>query len=311
MHDTKIDFIGKRYIFFGVSAVLILAGLLSLIIRGGPNYGIDFSGGSLIQMSFASPVKIDDVRTALSAGGLSGLELQSALSGSRSSIIMRLKKTEITQDELTAKINAIMKQKYPDNQFAIERTEFVGPAVGRHLFKQAMLALVFSFAGIIVYVAFRFHSGVWGAAGVIGIMHDVFIVFGLFSLFNKEITLTIVAAFLTVAGYSINDTIVIFDRIRDNMRMLTKEKFGDLINKSINQTLSRTIITSLTVFIVVVALFFWGGDVLHDFAFALLVGVIVGSYSTIFVCTPMIYEWEEAKKRRTAAMYAGKRAGQK
>jgi preprotein translocase subunit SecF len=233
------------------------------------------------------------------------------MSGAKSSMIIRAKKSALNQDELTAKIKELMAQKFPGNQLTIERTEYVGPAVGSQLFKQAMLALVFSFLGIIVYVAFRFHSGVWGASGVIGIMHDVFVIFGIFSILNKELTLTIVAALLTIAGYSINDTIVVFDRIRENMRLLAKDSFASVINTSINQTLSRTIITSLTVFLVALALYFLGGEVLHDFAFAMLLGVMIGTYSSIFVCSPLVYEWEESKRRRTAAMYADKRGGKK
>lgn len=311
LHNTKIDFIGKRYIFYAISGFIILAGIASLVIKGGPNYGIDFSGGILIQMAFDKPVQMDEVRSALIAGGLDSIELQSSALGQKSSIIMRAKKSQLNQDELSAKVQSIMNQKFPGNQLTIERTEFVGPAIGRHLFKQALLALIFSFAGIIVYVAFRFHSGLWGAAGVIGIMHDVFIIVAIFSIFNKEMTLTIVAALLTIAGYSINDTIVIFDRMRENLRLLSKETFGNVINISINQTLSRTVITSLTVFIVTISLFFLGGEVLHDFAFALLVGLVAGSYSTVFICSPLVYEWEEWKRKRNAAMYAGKRPGQK
>jgi preprotein translocase SecF subunit len=164
------------------------------------------------------------------------------------------------------------------------------------------MALIFSFLGIIIYVAFRFHSGIWGTAGVIGIMHDVFCVFGIFSILNKEITLTIIAALLTIAGYSINDTIVVFDRIRENLRLTPKDDFDTVINRSVNQTLSRTIITSLTVFLVGLALFFLGGEVIHDFAFAMLIGVVVGTYSSIYVCSPLVFEWEEYKKRRFARL---------
>jgi preprotein translocase subunit SecF len=311
LHNTKIDFIGKRYIFFALSIIIALAGAASLVLRGGPNYGIDFSGGVLIQMAFATPVDLEEVRSALNAGGITGIELQTSQLGMKSSIIIRAKKSILNQDELSAKVKELMKQKFPGNEFIIERTEYVGPAVGSQLFKQALLALIFSFAGIIVYVAFRFNSGVWGASGVIGIMHDVFVIFGIFSILNKEITLTIIAALLTIAGYSINDTIVVFDRIRENMRLLSKDTFANIINKSVNQTMSRTIITSLTVFMVALGLYFLGGEVLHDFAFALLLGVFVGTYSSIFVCSPLVYEWEEWKRHRTAAMFAGKRSGQK
>lgn len=303
LQNTNIDFIGKRYIFFAVSAALIGIGIVSLIARGGPNYSIDFTGGILVQVAFSQPVALDDVRSSLAAGGIEKMELQS----SHNAVIIRAKKQDINQDEFSAKVLGILKEKFPQNQMIVERTEYVGPTVGRHLSKQAFNALIFSFIGIIIYVAFRFHSSIWGAAGVIGIMHDVFVVFGLFALFNKEINLTAIAAFLTIAGYSINDTIVIFDRLRENLRYLAKEDYATVINRTINQTLSRTIITSMTVFFVVVALYFMGGQVIHDFAFAMLMGILVGVYSTVYVCTPLVYEWELYRRRRMATFAKAKR----
>lgn len=305
LHNTNIDFIGKRRIFMAVSALLILAGIVSLIARGGPNYGIDFSGGTLIEVSFDKPVAMDDLRSALTGSGLPAFDLQSLTAGAKSAIAIRVKKTEMNQDEVQTKVLTAVAQNFSGVTPTVERTEYVGPTVGRHLVKQAFFALVFSFIGIIIYVAFRFHSGIWGTAGVLGIMHDCFVVFGLFSILNMEITLTIVAALLTVAGYSINDTIVIFDRIRENLRLMAKEDHGKIINVSINQTLSRSIITSFTVLMVVAILYFLGGEVIHDFAFAMVVGVIVGSYSTIFVCVPMVYDWELFRKRRMASQFKG------
>jgi len=298
LHGTNIDFIAKRYLFFAISVILALAGAVSLVVRGGPNYGIDFAGGILLQISADQNVNMDQLRSALDAGGLTGLELQSSQGGGRNSVIIRAKKSDLNQDQFSAKTMAILKQRFPQAIFIIERVEYVGPAVGQHLVSQAFMALIFSFLGIIIYVAFRFHSGIWGTAGVIGIVHDVFVIFGIFSLLNKEITLTIVAALLTIAGYSINDTIVVFDRIRENLRLNPKDDFGVVINRSVNQTLSRTIITSFTVFMVALALFFLGGEVIHDFAFALLIGVFVGTYSSIYVCSPLVFEWEVYKKKR-------------
>jgi preprotein translocase SecF subunit len=297
LQNTQINFIEKRYIFFVLSGLLILAGAVSLILKGGPNLGIDFRGGILLQLSFSQPVAINDLRATLDAAGMRNLEFQSS---SRGWVIIRAKKSGMTQDEFSQKVLSSLQQKFPGNTIATERVEYVGPAVGRHLTRQAMLAIIFSLLGIIIYVAFRFHSVIWGAAGVIALAHDVFVVFGLFSIMDKEITLTVVAALLTLAGYSINDTIVIFDRIRENLRLLTKESFGNIINRSVNETLSRTIITSLTVFFVVLTLFLFGGEVIHDFALALLIGVVVGSYSTIFVASPMVYEWEQFQRKRMA-----------
>jgi len=295
---TNIGFISKRYFFFAVSLLLILAGIVSLILRGGPNYGIDFRGGILVQFSFDKAIDFNIVRKTLNDSGISGIDMQSS---GTSSIILRAKKTEQNPDEFAAKVKGILAQKFPDRTITLERTEFVGATVGKHLVKQATLAILLSFLGIIIYVAFRFSSGVWGTAGVIALVHDVFITFGIFSILNKEINLTIVAALLTLAGYSINDTIVIFDRIRENLRLKPKEDLGSVIDISVNETLSRSIITNLTVFFVVIVLFFFGGEVLHDFSLALLIGVTIGSYSTIFIASPMIYEWEISKRKRAKA----------
>jgi protein-export membrane protein, SecD/SecF family/protein-export membrane protein SecF len=248
---------------------------------------------------------MDDLRAALIDANLPAFDLQSLTAGARSSIAIRVKKTELTQDELLAAVQATVAKSFPGVTPTIEQTEYVGPAVGRHLVRQAFFALVFSFIGIIIYVAFRFHSGIWGAAGVLGIMHDCFVIFGIFSILNKEITLTIVAALLTIAGYSINDTIVIFDRIRENLRLMAKEDFGKIINVSINQTLSRSLITAFIVFMTVVVLYVLGGEVLRDFALAMVIGTVVGSYSTIYVCVPMVYDWELFRKRRMASQFKG------
>ncbi|MFN3967222.1 MAG: protein translocase subunit SecF, partial [Endomicrobiia bacterium] len=183
-------------------------------------------------------------------------------------------------------------------KFIIERTEFVGPSIGRHLTKRAIYAILLSLLGIIIYVGIRFKSTVWGVSGVVALAHDVFITIGLFSVLNKEINLTVIAALLTLAGYSINDTIVIFDRIRENLSLLRKEPLEKIINTSINQTLSRTIITSLTTELVVIALFFFGGKVIHDFSLAFLFGCIIGTYSSIFVASPMVLEWINYRTRK-------------
>ena len=275
---------------------MILAGIAALIIRG-PNYGIDFSGGVLMQVSFAQSVNMDDVRSALMTDGMGKVELQS----SRNSVIIRAKQLGINEKEFSKKVTVLLEKRFPKNTLTIDRVEYVGPAVGKHLGKQAFYAMIFSFIGIIIYVAFRFHSSTWGVAGVIGIMHDVFIVFGIFVILNREINLTVIAAFLALAGYSINDTIVIFDRIRENLRLLSKEDFGSVINRSVNDTLSRTIITNGTVFFVVAALYFLGGEVINDFAFAMLIGSFVGTYSSIYVCSSLVFEWEQRKKRRVQA----------
>jgi len=286
---TNFDFVGKRKIFFGLSASLILISIFSIFFHKGLNYGIDFSGGTLIQLKFNQHIPLSDVRNILSKNGVTG-ELQDF--PQQNSILVKVKGTEAGISE---NIQGIFKREVPQNPYVLERSEYVGPTIGKHLVNQAFFALFWSFVGIIVYVAFRFKSGIWGAAGVIAIIHDVFITVGLFSVLNREININVIAALLTLAGYSINDTIVIFDRMRENIRLYRKDTLYELINRSVNETLSRTVITSLTVLLVLLSLFFFGGEVIHDFALALLFGVIIGSYSTIFVATPIVYEWEKRK----------------
>ncbi|MBN1621184.1 MAG: protein translocase subunit SecF [Endomicrobiales bacterium] len=295
LKKMNIDFIGQRRLFFIVSVVVILSGAISLLVKGGPNLGIDFKGGILLQLAFEKQMNMDDLRSTLNESDIIGYELQSS---DNNSVIIRIKKADFNAEGFARKVVKTLSEKYPDNKVEIERSEYVGPAIGHHLVKQAFFAIIFSLLGIIVYVAFRFHSGLWGIAGVLALAHDVFIVIGIFSIFNKEITLTVIAAILTLAGYSINDTIVIFDRIRENLRMLAKSDLPTVINSSINQTLSRTVITSLTSFLVVLALFLFGGEVIHDFAFALVIGIIVGTYSSIYIASPLVYEWELYRKRR-------------
>jgi len=287
---TNFDFVGIRKVFFGLSGTLILISIFSIFFHRGLNYGIDFTGGTLVQLKFSRHIPLSDVRSVLSKNGIN-CELQDF--PQQNSIIIRIKKG--ADEDISKKIVEICKSDIPNNPFELERTEYVGPTIGKHLINQAFFALFWSFVGIIIYVAFRFRSGIWGFAGVIAIIHDVFITVGLFSVLNREISITVIAALLTLAGYSINDTIVIFDRMRENLRLYRKETLYQLINRSVNETLSRTIITSLTVFLVLLSLFFLGGEVIHDFSLALLFGVIIGSYSTIFVAAPVVYEWEIRK----------------
>ncbi|MDR2351541.1 MAG: protein translocase subunit SecF [Endomicrobium sp.] len=292
--STNIDFIGKRRKFFFISALMLLLTVSVFIYRGGPNYGIDFTGGILIQASFQQEVELQDVRSALERNNIGSFELQS----SGNVIMIRAKKDVASQKEFENATKVAMQETFPNNSMAIDRVEYVGPSVGAYLSKQALYAFFFAFIGIIVYVAFRFKSGLWGVGAVLGIIHDVVISFGFVILANKEVNITVIAALLTVAGYSINDTIVLFDRIKENLRLLAKEDFGKVINRSINEVLTRTVVTSLTVFIVASSLFFFGGEVIHTFSYIMLIGTILGVFSTLFICTPIVYEWEQRKKNR-------------
>jgi preprotein translocase subunit SecF len=292
--STNIDFIGNRRKFFFISALMLLLTVFVFIYRGGPNYGIDFTGGVLMQASFQQEVELQDVRSALERSNIGSFELQS----SGTVIMIRVKKRVASQEEFENTVKGAMQETFRNNSMTIDRVEYVGPSVGTHLSNQALFAFFFAFIGMIVYVAFRFKSGLWGMASVLGIIHDVFISFGFIILANKEVNITVIAALLTVAGYSINDTIVLFDRIKENLRLLAKEDFGKVINKSINEVLTRTVVTSLTVFIVASSLFFFGGEVIHTFSYIMLIGNILGVFSTLFICTPIVYEWEQRKKNR-------------
>jgi len=289
---TNIDFIAKRHIFFAISALLIGAGAVSMAMKG-LNLGLDFTGGTLLQLRFESPVKTEQVREAMSKAGLE-TSIQSF--NDRNAYQIKVKGSQEKVNEISDKIMASLAANLPGNAFTEERRDYVGPVVGRDLAKKALFAMVLSLFGIIVYVAFRFSNPVWGAAGVLAIFHDVAVTMGALSMTNREIDLVIVAALLTIAGYSINDTIVIFDRMRDNIRMFPKMALGKLVNTSVNETLSRTLITNFTVLAVVAILFLFGGEVINNFAFAMLVGSICGTYSTIAIATPLVYQWENKGK---------------
>ncbi|MDR3274775.1 MAG: protein translocase subunit SecF [Endomicrobium sp.] len=298
--STDIDFINNRYKFFFAAGLLLLMTISSLIYRGAPNYGIDFTGGILMQISFQKEAALDDVRRAVEESGIKSFELQK----SDNLIIIRAKKKFEFQEEFEKLITSSISSKIPDNPMKVERIEYVGPSVGKYLYKQTVYAFVFAFLGMIVYVAFRFKSGLWGVASAIGILHDVFISFGFVVLVNKEINITAIAALLTVAGYSINDTIVLFDRIKENLRLAAKEDFATIINKSVNEVLVRTVVTSVTIFIVSCSLFFFGGEVIHTFAYIMVIGTILGVFSTIFICTPFVYEYKIRRNKRLKAAIA-------
>ncbi|HBA59720.1 MAG TPA: protein translocase subunit SecF [Elusimicrobia bacterium] len=291
---TNINFMAKRHIFFAISAVVIGAGLLSMSIKG-LNLGLDFTGGTLLQLRFEQPVTTAEIRGAMSKGGLDAV-IQSL--SDRNSYQIKVKGSQENARETADKIISSLTANLPGNKFNEEKQDYVGPVVGRDLAKKALFAIILSFFGIIVYVAFRFSNPTWGAAGVLAIFHDVAVVMGAMSITNREIDLVIVAALLTIAGYSINDTIVIFDRMRENMRIFPKMPLGQLANTSVNETLSRTLITNLTVLGVVLILFVFGGEVINNFAFAMLVGSICGTYSTIAIATPLVYQWEGKGHRK-------------
>ena len=331
--DTRFDFVGKRKFGFAFSAALIIAGIISLIVHKGPNYGIDFAGGTLIQMKFSQAVAISDIRSGLDNMGLKNTAVQNFGQAEEHEYLIRTASAEEMADELAKRISQGIQSttgQTPD----IRRVEMVGPQVGKDLKNKALLAIFYSLLFITIYISGRFEQK-WTIAGItagalmtavyflsvfnvempflitaamvialvlfwslrlqfaigaiVALIHDVFITVGIFSLLNLEFSLSIIAALLTIIGYSLNDTIIVFDRIRENTKGVTDGTLmPDLFNKSINETLSRTILTSLTTLIVLLALFFLGGEIIHNFAFAMIVGIVIGTYSSIFVASPVV-----------------------
>lgn len=286
---TTYDFVGKMKIAVTCSLAMIVISIVSVIWHGGLNYGIDFAGGTLIQIKFESDPHIDSLRNAFKTIGLEGSIIQSL--GDRE-VIVRTAESLSDSRGMSGKIEDALTSAFGKGSYEIRRVEVVGPKVGRDLTKKGIFAIIFSWIGILIYIGWRFEFR-FALGAILALIHDVIITVGAFSLLNKEFDLTIVAALLTIIGYSVNDTIVVFDRIRENTRKNMKRLLSDTINLSANQTLSRTILTSFTVLIVAVVLFLFGGPVIHDFAFALIVGVIVGTYSSVFIASPIVLAFEK------------------
>ena len=295
--NVNFDFVGKMNIAFIASIVMIIVSILSIILHGGLNFGIDFAGGTLVQIKFNSETPTEKIRSAFKPIGLEGSTIQQM--GPQEFVVRTAESSSDTKG-LSGKIEDALTTALGKGTFDIRRVEVVGPKIGRDLTNKAIWALVFAWLGMLVYIAFRFEFR-YAVGGILALVHDTVITVGALSLLDKEFTLTIVAALLTIIGYSINDTIVIYDRIRENVRKNPRQPLRELINVSVNQTLSRTFLTSLTVLMVVIILFFFGGEVIHDFAFAMIVGVVVGSYSTIFIASQFVILWERfrpAKQRK-------------
>jgi preprotein translocase subunit SecF len=284
--DSNFDFIKNRKIAYTISAVIILIGLISIIFQGF-NFGIDFSGGTLLQLRFDKSVSTAEIRNILGEFNLSQSTIQSL---SENEFIIR---TENIDTERRKEILSVLKEKLANPE--VLRMETVGPIMGEALKRSFLYALIFAFIGIILYVTLRFEFK-FSVVSILALFHDCLIVLGIFSLLKKEISIQIVAAILTIIGYSVNDTIIILDRLRENIKFKTKETFENLINLSINQTLTRTIFTTLTTIFPIVTLYFFGGTILSDFALALFLGMVVGTYSSIFISSPLLIEWNKIFK---------------
>jgi preprotein translocase subunit SecF len=290
--NTKIDFVGKIRFALILSWVLIIIGIISMIAKGGPLYGIDFKGGTLLQIKFVKPVTAGDLRQALKDMGVESGAVQSVGAETDHEFLVNFETEQADLEQFSETVRENFVKRFGKDSFEIRRAEIVGPKVGKDLREKALLAVGLSCIGMLIYIWFRFEFR-FGLGAIVGLIHDVLITMGALSLTNTPIDLPVVAALLTIVGYSVNDTIIVCDRIRENMPKMTKEKLPTIINISVNQTLSRTILTSGTTLAAIIALYIFGGSVIHDFAFAMLIGVVTGTYSSIYVACPVVIFWEK------------------
>jgi preprotein translocase subunit SecF len=300
--DTRFDFLGRKWWFILPSLILTLAGLVSLLVNGGPRYSIDFLGGAVMDVRWEGVPPIERIRAAVSSR-LTGVSVVAAhdLTGSNEVLVSA---EAPAQEDLTALRQTIDEALSTVNpRYSIRSFETIGPQIGADLRRQALLATGGASGGMLLYLAWRFRT-VSGVAAVVAMAHDAFITVGLFSLLHQEVSLTVVAAILTLIGYSMNDTIVVFDRIRENRRACGREPLAETINRSINQTLSRTILTSGLTLLTALALFLFGGSVLHGFSLVLVIGIIVGTFSSIFIASPILLAWEQGRAERSARRVA-------
>ncbi len=284
---THFDFINARKTFFLISGAILLGCVISLFTKG-LNLGIDFTGGTMVQVQFDQPTQISALRSALQSKGLNA-DIQTYVG--KNAYAIKVKGHQDNVNEVSKNIENALST--IGTKFNIEQTSFIGPTVGADLAKKALLAFILALSAMIIYVAFRFQNIIWGAMAVAALFHDILLTVGVFSFFQIEVDLVIVAALLTIAGFSVNDTIVIFDRARENLRLNPKYDLKTLLNVSVNDTLSRTIITSITVIAATAILYVMGGEVLKNFSLALLIGLTSGTYSTVMLVPGLVYQWSK------------------
>ena len=300
--DTNIDFMSKSSLALALSAILLVLGLISMVANGGPKLSIDFKGGTLVAVNFTGPVDIDNIRSAMGNISINGQNFDFSKEeikhfGDDSNVAIRIPSLDNEPTEFSSHIIEHLASIYPalvpelESEFILT-TEKVGPKVGSELSSDAFFAILSALGLILIYISIRFEFK-FAIGAIAALTHDVLITLGIFSLLDYEISLAVIAAFLTIVGYSLNDTIVIFDRVRENMKSLKGSDFTSVINKSINESLSRTIVTSVTTFAVVLILFLFGGEVIHNFSFAMIIGVFVGTYSSIFIASPAVIKIAE------------------
>jgi preprotein translocase subunit SecF len=294
--NTRFDFIGKKKYTLWISAVAVLISVGSIFFHGGLRYGVDFAGGILIQIKFPKTIEISDVRNALAEMGSKDAMVQAF--GGENEFLIRVQKTSGDLEEMSKSIQTSLKGRFKENAPEVRRVEIVGPKIGKDLFRKSLWAVGLAFLAILIYVAWRFKQVSYGLGGIVALVHDVIVTYGALSISNREYSLTVLAVILTIIGFSINDTIVIFDRVRENIKKMRKEDLSTIINVSVNEMLGRTILTSGTVMVVVLILFFFGGPVINDFAFTLIVGLVSGVYSTVYVASPVVLFWDHYVTKR-------------
>ena len=305
--SANIDWLGKKWYFLGFSLIFSVAGLISIFFWHGIPTGVDFKGGTAITVQFDGTPHEDDIRSALAAAHVKDPTIQrisdvgGGALGNKVIISLPLSTAQdAAHDEGRSAVENALTAGYHDSGFTVQQVDIVGPTAGKQLTHEAELATLYSLLGMLIYLWFRFEL-IYGVAAVVAVFHDTLITIGAFSLTNQEITLTVIAAILTLIGYSMNDTVVVFDRIRENLAMSRREPLSDLVNRSINQTLSRTVLSSGLTFLTVMSLFVFGGEVLHGFSFALVVGILIGTYSSIAVAAPMLVAWQDYRSKQGKA----------
>jgi len=299
---TNIDFMGKRWTLYLISAAVIVIGMSSFFFKG-VDFGIDFRGGTELHVQFATPVDVGDVRSSLSKAGFPRAEIKTL--GRETDIMIRIVEQDVGS-HIVDQIKAGLQRSFATTGFEVVEVTKIGPKIGAELRRDALYAVIFSLIAILIYMGFRFKF-IYGVGAVVALFHDVLVTLGLISIcdgispfLNLEIDQNMVAAVLTLVGLSVNDTVVIFDRVRENLKIYRSMSFVDVINRSINDTLSRTVITSGTIFLVLLVLFIFGGDVTRGFAFTLLVGITTGTYSSIYIASAIVLDWTKRKEHRTA-----------
>jgi len=304
--NPNYDFMGKRKLALALSGIATLIAIGSLIAHGGPRLSVDFTGGTFVEARFDRPMDEGQLRAAMQGIGLAATEIQRV--GNENDYIFRLKEEEVAEKSKEYLGSAIanpfgvveyaVKKQMPEVQVTLRRQESVGPKIGGELRNRAAQAVLVALLLMLIYIALRFPGISFAVSAVIALFHDVILTLGVFSILDKEVSLTVLAALLTIAGYSINDTIVVYDRIREELKARRREPLEKVVNRAVNLTLSRTLLTGLTTIFALIALFFMGGSVIHDFAFAMLVGVIWGTYSSVFVASSLVVAWETWRQKR-------------